>query len=45
MKYKVFKEILRTITEKPDEAKKVNSTYLFLIKKNNKPTKRWGEYV
>lgn len=37
----VFMEIEQTIKAKPTEAKSVNSIYIFVIKSNGKPVKRW----
>lgn len=37
----VFMEIEQTIKAKPDEAKSVNSIYVFVIKCDGKPVKRW----
>ena len=38
----VFMEIEQTIKAKPTEAKSVNSIYIFVIKSNGTPVKRWG---
>ena len=40
----VFMEIEQTIKAKPDEAKAVNSIYVFVIKCDGKPVKRWSKY-
>ena len=40
----VFMEIEQTIKAKPDEAKSVNSIYVFVIKCDGKPVKRWSKY-
>lgn len=37
----VFHEIEQTVKAKPQEAKAVNSIYIFIIKQNGKPVKRW----
>merc|ERR1712013_796492 len=37
----VFKEIEMTIQAKPEEASKVNTVYLFIIKQGGTPVKRW----
>ena len=36
-------EIEQTIKAKPEEAKTVNSIYIFVIKHEGKPVKRWRE--
>ena len=38
----VFAEIQNTVKAKPAEAKAVNSIYLFVIKLDGKPAKKWG---
>ena len=38
-------EIEQTIKAKPEEAKSVNSVYIFIIKQNGKPVKRWRKYT
>ena len=40
----VFMEIENTIKAKPDQAKTVNSVYIFVIKSGGKPVKRWCKY-
>ena len=37
-------EIENTIKAKPDQAKTVNSVYIFVIKSGGKPVKRWCKY-
>ena len=37
-------EIEQTIKMKPEEAKSVNSVYIFVIKLDGKPVKRWRKY-
>ena len=38
-------EIEQTIKAKPEEAKSVNSVYIFIIKQDGKPVKRWRKYT
>ena len=40
----VFAEIGQTIQAKPDQAKAVNSVYLFVIKTEGQPVKRWCKH-
>ena len=40
----VFHEIEQTVKAKPQEAKAVNSIYIFIIKQNGKPVKRWRKF-
>ena len=40
----MFAEIGQTIQVKPDQAKAVNSVYLFVIKSDGQPVKRWCKY-
>ena len=40
----VFHEIEQTVKAKPQEAKAVNSIYIFVIKQNGKPVKRWRKF-
>ena len=41
----VFHEIEQTVKAKPQEAKAVNSIYIFVIKQNGKPVKRWRKLL
>ena len=40
----MFHEIEQTIKAKPQEAKAVNSIYIFVIKQDGKPVKRWRKF-
>ena len=44
MSDEVFEEIKNRVQADPAAARKVNSSYLFIIKKDGEPRKRWGKF-